>query len=46
MPDLAYDAGADFIVTWDRHLLDAELLFGVEVVTSPEFLQRLPAPTP
>jgi putative PIN family toxin of toxin-antitoxin system len=25
IPDLAYDAGADFIVTWDRHLLDAEL---------------------
>jgi putative PIN family toxin of toxin-antitoxin system len=48
MPDLAYDAGADFIVTWDRHLLDAELPFGVEVVTPPELLRRLRtrAPTP
>ena len=43
MPDLAYDAGADFIVTWDRHLLDADLPFGVQVVTPPEFLQRLRA---
>jgi hypothetical protein len=32
MPDLAYDAGADFIVTWDRLLLNADLLFGVEEV--------------
>lgn len=43
MPDLAYDADADFIVTWDRHLLDAELPFGVEVVTPPELLRRLRA---
>jgi catechol 2,3-dioxygenase-like lactoylglutathione lyase family enzyme len=32
MPDPAYDAGADFIVTWDRLLLNADLLFGVEGV--------------
>ncbi|MCA3748198.1 putative toxin-antitoxin system toxin component, PIN family [Rubrobacter taiwanensis] len=46
IPDLAYDAGADFIVTWDRHLLDAELPFSAEVVTPAQLLQRLSAPAP
>ncbi len=41
IPDLAYDTGVDFIVTWDRHLLDAKLPFPVEVVTPPELLRRL-----
>lgn len=41
IPGLACDAGADFIVTRDRHLLDAGLPFDVEVVTPAGLLQRL-----
>lgn len=41
VPDLAYDASADFIVSWDQHLLEAELPFGVEVVTPAGLLRRL-----
>lgn len=41
MPDLAYEATADFIIAWDRHVLDAELPIPVEVVTPPELLGEL-----
>lgn len=41
MPDLAYHAEADFIVTWDRHVLDADLPIPIEVLTPPELLERL-----
>lgn len=41
MPDLAFDSGAAAIVTWDRHLRDAEMPFAVEVMTPPELLERL-----
>ncbi|MBA2693551.1 MAG: hypothetical protein H0U65_13845 [Rubrobacter sp.] len=43
MPDLALDSEADFIVTWDSHLLDAAIPFDVEVVTPPGFLARIEA---
>jgi len=41
MPDLAWHAGAECIVTWDRHLLDAELPFPVTVLQPPEILTKL-----
>lgn len=41
MLDLAFDSGADFIVTWDGHLLDATLPFDVEVLTPPGLLARI-----
>ncbi len=41
MPGLAWHAEAEFIVTWDRHLLDANLPFPVEVLRPPAFLERL-----
>lgn len=41
-PDLAYEATADFIVTWDPHLLDAELPLPTEVLDATELLSRLP----
>jgi putative PIN family toxin of toxin-antitoxin system len=41
MPDLAFASEADFIVTWDPHLLDHEIPLPVEVVTPAELLQRL-----
>ncbi len=43
MPDLALDSGADFIVMWDSHLLDAAIPFGVEVLAPPELLARIEA---
>jgi predicted nucleic acid-binding protein len=41
MPDLAFASEADFIVTWDPHLLDHEIPLPVEVVTPAQLLQRL-----
>lgn len=43
MPSLAFDTEADYIVTWDPHLLDHELPFPVEVLEPHELLARLPA---
>ncbi len=41
MPDLAYRSLADFIVTNDPHVLDADLPIPVEVVTAAELRERL-----
>lgn len=41
MPDLALASGADFIVTWDPHLLDHEVPLPVEIVTPARFLEEL-----
>ena len=43
MLDLTWNALADFIVTRDPHLLEADLPFPVEVLEPGEFLERLPA---
>lgn len=43
MLDLALDSGADFIVTWDGHILDATLPFDVEALTPPTLLARIEA---
>jgi len=40
MLDLAFAAEADFIVTWDSHLLDHEIPLPVEVVTPARFLEE------
>lgn len=40
MLDLALTSGADFIVTWDPHLLDHEIPLPVEVVTPTRFLEE------
>jgi predicted nucleic acid-binding protein len=39
--DLAYEAGADFIVTRDKKVLTAGTVLGFEVLTPPEFLKEL-----
>ncbi len=41
IPDLAWESGADFVVSGDPHLHGIELPFPVEVVTSTEFVGRL-----
>lgn len=41
MPDLAYDSGADYIVSWDPHLTDADLPLPVEVVEPPPLLRKV-----
>jgi predicted nucleic acid-binding protein len=41
MPDLAYEAEADFIVAWDHHLHDANLPIPIEVLTPPTLMKRL-----
>lgn len=41
MLDLAWRAAADFIVTWDRHLLDAELPFPITALQPPALLAEL-----
>ncbi len=41
MLDLALAAEADFIVTWDPHLLDYEVPLPVEIVTPARFLEQL-----
>lgn len=41
LPDLAWEAGADFVVSGDPHLHGIELPFPVEVVTATEFVRRL-----
>lgn len=41
IPDLAYRSLADFIVTNDPHLLEANLPIPVEVVTSAQMRERL-----
>lgn len=41
IPDLAWEAGADFVVSGDPHLHGTELPFPVEVVTATELLRRL-----
>lgn len=41
MLDLAFDAGAECIVTWDHHILDADRPFPVEVIEPPQLLARL-----
>jgi putative PIN family toxin of toxin-antitoxin system len=43
MLDLAFEATADFIVTWDRHLLDSELPFPIGVLKPPQLLAHLRA---
>lgn len=43
MLDLAFDSGAEAIVTWGHHLLDAEIPFEVEVLTPPTLLARIEA---
>ncbi len=43
MLDLAFASEADYIVTWDPHLLDHEIPLPVEVVTPAQLLQRLRA---
>lgn len=40
MLDLAFESGADYIVTWDQHLDDAEAL-GFQVLTPPGLLEVL-----
>lgn len=41
IPDLAWEAGADFVVSGDPHLHGIELPFPVEVVTATELVRRL-----
>lgn len=41
LPDLAWESGADFIVSGDPHLLDHEIPLPSEVVTAAELLRRL-----
>ncbi len=41
MLDLALDSEADFIVTWDHHLLDATIPLDVEVLAPPGLLARI-----
>ena len=41
MLDLAFAAEADFIVTWDPHLLDHEVPLPVEIATPARFLEQL-----
>ncbi len=41
MLDLALASRADFIVTWDPHLLDHEIPLPIEVVTPARFLEEL-----
>lgn len=43
-PDLAWEAGADYIVAWDPHLTGASLPFPVEVLRPPELVARLRLP--
>lgn len=40
MLDLAFVSEADFIITWDPHLLDHEIPLPVEVVTPARFLEE------
>jgi predicted nucleic acid-binding protein len=39
--DLAYEAGADYLVTRDKKVLTAGNSLGFEVLTPPEFLKEL-----
>ena len=39
--DLAFEAGADFIITRDTHVLDAGRTLGFEVKTPPEVVHHL-----
>lgn len=41
MLDLALAAEADFIVTWDQHLLDHEIPLPVAIATPDRFLEEL-----
>jgi predicted nucleic acid-binding protein len=41
MLDLALAAEADFVVTWDPHLLDYEIPLPVEIATPARFLEQL-----
>lgn len=43
MLDLAWDAEADYIVSWDPHLTEAEVPFPVEVLEPQQLLSRLPS---
>ena len=38
--DLVLTSGADFIVTWDQHLLDHEIPLPVDVATPARFLEE------
>lgn len=38
MLDLALEARAGFIVTWDPHLLDARIPLPTQILTPPRFL--------
>jgi putative PIN family toxin of toxin-antitoxin system len=39
--DLAYESGADYVVTWDRDLLENAPPLGFEVRTPPQLLQEI-----
>jgi len=41
MLDLAWASGADYIVSWDPHLTDAEMPFPIEVLEPQQLLERL-----
>ncbi len=41
VPDLAWEAGADFVVSGDPHLLDHKIPLQAEVVTPARFLEEL-----
>lgn len=43
MLDLAWEVGADYIVSWDPHLTEAEMPFPVEVLEPHQLLERLPS---
>jgi putative PIN family toxin of toxin-antitoxin system len=43
--DLAFDSGADYVVTWDRDLIDDAPPLGFEVRTPPELLAELRRPS-
>lgn len=39
--DLAFESGADYLVTRDKHLLNAGKKLGFQTITPPELLQEL-----
>jgi uncharacterized protein len=43
MLDLAWAAGADYIVAWDPHLTGADIPFPIEVVEPPQLLRVIAA---
>ena len=37
----AFEGGADYIISWDHHLLDLEAYQGITITTARGFLQML-----